>query len=79
MRLSDARSCHSGELGSIVEASHAQVLTLLRGNRARLEARAAALLENEALNEADAYAASERAPAGAATGTYAATARSAAA
>jgi ATP-dependent Zn protease len=57
----------------------AQMLTLFRDNRARLDTLAAALLEHETLDEADAYAAAGLAPPGAATGTYAAAARSAAA
>jgi cell division protease FtsH len=45
------------EVRRIVEESHTSVLTLLRENRWRLDALAAALLENETLDEGDAYAA----------------------
>jgi cell division protease FtsH len=41
----------------IVEASYAEVLTVLGENRPRLDLLAAALLEHETLDEADAYAA----------------------
>jgi cell division protease FtsH len=37
--------------------AHAEVARLLRENRARLDSLAAALLEHETLDEADAYAA----------------------
>jgi cell division protease FtsH len=45
------------EVRRIVEQSHADVLTLLRENRDRLDALANALLEHETLGEEDAYAA----------------------
>jgi cell division protease FtsH len=45
------------EVREIVEQSHADVLTLLRENRERLDALANALLEHETLGEEEAYAA----------------------
>jgi cell division protease FtsH len=45
------------EVHRIVEASYAEVLTVLGENRPRLDLLAAALLEHETLDEADAYAA----------------------
>jgi cell division protease FtsH len=45
------------EVRRIVEESHAEVLTLLRENREKLDALASALLEHETLDEDDAYAA----------------------
>jgi cell division protease FtsH len=65
------------EVHRIVEASYTDVLTLLRDNRWRLDAVAAALLEHETLDEADAYAAAGLAAPGAPEGAYAAAARSA--
>jgi cell division protease FtsH len=52
------------EVGRIVEESHEQVVALLEQNRSKLDSLAAALLEHETLDEADAYAAAgvERAP-----------------
>ena len=45
------------EVRRIVTHAHAEVVALLTENRARLDALASALLENETLDEADAYAA----------------------
>jgi cell division protease FtsH len=45
------------EVRRIVEASHRDVVELLRENRGRLDSLAAALLEHETLDEDDAYAA----------------------
>jgi cell division protease FtsH len=45
------------EVHRIVEGGYDDVLSLLRGQRARLDSLAAALLERETLDEADAYAA----------------------
>jgi cell division protease FtsH len=45
------------EVRRIVEESHAQVVTLLKENRGRLDSLAKALLEHETLDEDDAYAA----------------------
>jgi cell division protease FtsH len=45
------------EVHRIVEGSYAEVLTVLRENRPRLDSLAAALLEHETLDEAEAYAA----------------------
>jgi cell division protease FtsH len=57
------------EVHRIVEAAYADVLTVLRENRSRLDSLAAALLEHETLDQADAYAAAgleqPRDPAGA--------------
>jgi cell division protease FtsH len=57
------------EVHRIVEAGYADVLTVLRENRSRLDSLAAALLEHETLDQADAYAAAgleqPRDPAGA--------------
>jgi cell division protease FtsH len=64
------------EVRRIVERSHQEVVALLEENRSKLDSLAAALLEHETLDEADAYAAAgvERAPT---QGTdYAAAARS---
>jgi cell division protease FtsH len=64
------------EVGRIVDKSHEEVVALLEQNRSKLDSLAAALLEHETLDEADAYAAAgvERAPT---QGTeYAAAARS---
>jgi cell division protease FtsH len=64
------------EVRRIVETGHQDVVALLKENRSKLDSLAAALLEHETLDEADAYAAAgvERAPT---AGTdYAAAARS---
>ena len=53
----DTQKLLDDEVRRIIAAAHEQVLTLLRGNRSRLDALAAALLEHETLDEADAYAA----------------------
>jgi cell division protease FtsH len=45
------------EVRRIIDRSHQQVVDLLKGSRARLDALAAALLEHETLDEDDAYAA----------------------
>ena len=45
------------EVRRIVEAAHAEVVTLLKGNRDKLDSLAAALLEHETLDEDEAYAA----------------------
>ena len=45
------------EVRRIVVQAHAEVLTLLTENRPRLDSLAAALLEHETLDEADAYSA----------------------
>ncbi|MGZ4174145.1 MAG: ATP-dependent zinc metalloprotease FtsH, partial [Solirubrobacteraceae bacterium] len=45
------------EVRRIVEAAHAEVLEVLRDHRANLDGLVAGLLENETLDEADAYAA----------------------
>ncbi len=64
------------EVRRIVDKSHQEVVVLLEENRSKLDSLAAALLDHETLDEADAYAAAgvERAPT---AGTdYAAAARS---
>ncbi|MDX6455399.1 MAG: cell division protease FtsH, partial [Gaiellaceae bacterium] len=57
------------EVHRIVEAGYADVLTVLRENRSQLDSLAAALLEHETLDQAEAYAAAgleqPRDPAGA--------------
>jgi cell division protease FtsH len=45
------------EVRRIVEAAHTEVSELLRQNRSNLDALVVALMENETLDEADAYAA----------------------
>jgi cell division protease FtsH len=45
------------EVRRIVAEAHQEVVALLTGNRARLDALASALLEHETLDEEDAYAA----------------------
>jgi cell division protease FtsH len=67
------------EVHRIVEAAYADVVSLLRDNRWRLDAVAAALLKYETLDEADAYAAAGLASPGNAGGSHAAAARTAAA
>ena len=67
------------EVHRIVEAAYADVLSLLRDNRWRLDAVASALLRYETLDEAAAYAAAGLASPGDAGGSYAAAARTAAA
>jgi len=53
----DTQKLLDEEVRRIVAAAHDEVVTLLTENRARLDALAAALLEHETLDEADAYAA----------------------
>ena len=67
------------EVHRIVEAAYADVLSLLRDNRWRLDAVASALLRYETLDEAAAYAAAGLASPGDAGGSYAAAVRTAAA
>jgi cell division protease FtsH len=64
------------EVHRTVEASYAEVVSLLKESRTRLDSLAVALLEHETLDEAGAYAAAgvER-PASAASGTLAVAAR----
>jgi cell division protease FtsH len=62
------------EVREIVEQSHADVLTLLRENRERLDALANALLEHETLGEEEAYAAAGLPEPGSASGDVAAAA-----
>jgi cell division protease FtsH len=64
------------EVRRIVDASHREVVELLRANRGKLDSLASALLEHETLDEDDAYAAAgvERGARGA-SGAYAAAAR----
>jgi cell division protease FtsH len=50
------------EVRRIVDEAHGQVVELLRENRDRLDALAAALLEHETLDEDDAYAAAGLGP-----------------
>jgi cell division protease FtsH len=64
------------EVHRIVEASYAEVLTVLGENRSRLDSLAAALLEHETLDEADAYAAAGVDRRGNTAGALAAAARS---
>ena len=45
------------EVRRIVDTAHSEVTELLRNHRANLDSLAAALLERETLDEADAYAA----------------------
>ncbi len=66
------------EVRRIVEESDADVLALLRENRPRLDSLAAALLEHETLDEADAYAAAGLHSPADAEGPYSAAARTAA-
>jgi cell division protease FtsH len=47
------------EVRRIVDSAHSQVSTLLKLHRANLDALASALLDNETLDEADAYAAAD--------------------
>ena len=63
------------EVRKIVEGGYADVLTLLRNSRAQLDSLAAALLEHETLDEADAYAAAGVEHPKDAAGDYAAAAR----
>jgi cell division protease FtsH len=63
------------EVHRIVEESYTDVLSVLRENRRRLDSLAAALLEHETLDEADAYAAAGIDRPGGAGGAYAAAAR----
>jgi cell division protease FtsH len=74
---SDTQRLVDEEVRRVVEESHAQVLTLLRENRAKLDSLAKALLEHETLDEDDAYAAAgvPRSASGRADG-YSAAARS---
>jgi cell division protease FtsH len=53
----DTQKLVDDEVRHIVDESHQQVLALLRQNRDKLDALAAALLEHETLDEKDAYAA----------------------
>jgi len=53
----DTQRLLDDEVRRIVREAHAEVITLLTENRRRLDALAAALLEHETLDEADAYAA----------------------
>jgi cell division protease FtsH len=53
----DTQRLVDDEVRRIVREAHDEVDTLLRQNRARLDSLAAALLEHETLDEADAYAA----------------------
>ena len=54
---SDTQRVVDEEVRRIVEESHQQVIALLQQNRSKLDSLAAALLEHETLDEADAYAA----------------------
>jgi len=74
---SDTQRLVDEEVRRVVEESHAQVLTLLRENRTKLDSLAKALLEHETLDEDDAYAAAgvPRSASGRADG-YSAAARS---
>src|SRR5207342_846137 len=54
---SDTQRLVDDEVRRIVDESHQQVVDLLRHNRSKLDALAAALLEHETLDEKDAYAA----------------------
>jgi cell division protease FtsH len=65
------------EVRRIVEQSHADVLALLRANRWRLDALAAALLKNETLDESMAYAAAGLSEPGSVRGSFTAAALSA--
>ena len=65
------------EVRRIVEESHTDVLALLRGNRWRLDALAAALLKYETLDESTAYAAAGLPEPGSAPGSFTAAAFSA--
>jgi cell division protease FtsH len=49
----ETRRLVDAEVRRIVDAAHEEALTLLRANRDRLEALAAALLEHETLDEAE--------------------------
>jgi cell division protease FtsH len=62
------------EVRRIVEESHTAVLALLRGNRWRLDALAAALLEYETLDQSMAYAAAGMPEPGSAPGSFTAAA-----
>ena len=53
----DTQRLVDDEVRRIIEESHQQVVDLLRHNRGKLDALAAALLEHETLDEKDAYAA----------------------
>jgi len=53
----DTQRLIDDEVRRIIEESHQQVVDLLRKNRSKLDALAAALLEHETLDEKDAYAA----------------------
>ncbi|HKR98231.1 MAG TPA: cell division protein FtsH, partial [Candidatus Dormibacteraeota bacterium] len=53
----DTQRLVDDEVRRIIDESHQQVVDLLRSNRDRLDALAAALLEHETLDEEDAYAA----------------------
>jgi cell division protease FtsH len=63
------------EVHRIVEGSYGEVLSVLRQNRPRLDSVAAALLEHETLDEAEAYAASGVDRPNGASGAYAVAAR----
>jgi len=53
----DTQRLIDDEVRRIIDESHQQVVDLLRKNRSKLDALAAALLEHETLDEKDAYAA----------------------
>jgi cell division protease FtsH len=52
----DTQRLVDDEVRRIIDESHQQVVDLLRRNRSKLDALAAALLEHETLDEKDAYA-----------------------
>jgi cell division protease FtsH len=63
------------EVHRIVEESYADVLSVLRENRWRLDSLAEALLEHETLDEAGAYAAAGIGRPGSVNGAFTAAAR----
>ena len=73
----DTQKLVDDEVRGIIDESHQQVVDLLRNNRGKLDALAAALLEHETLDEKDAYAAAGVQRTGTpAADSYAAVARS---
>ena len=73
----DTQKLLDDEVRRIIDESHQQVVDLLRNNRGKLDALAAALLEHETLDEKDAYAAAGVQRTGTpAADSYAAVARS---
>ena len=55
----DTQKLVDDEVRRIIDESHQHVIQLLRSNRSKLDALAAALLEHETLDEKDAYAAAD--------------------